>query len=312
MLDAAPIAHIPLRFRRHLVRAVAALFEEFEEAQKGKLSDKSKRGRILKVILYGSFARGTWREDQTTGFVSDFDLLVVVNYESFTRDYEAWEWFNERFDREAMLVNRRRPSPSIVVHSYADVNNQLSRGRPFFADIAREGIVLHDVPGYPLSAIGPFSDEVRREEEWIHYDEWYPDGAYRIEITRIGISHGRLKSAAFDLHQATEYLYHCFLLVQTLYSPKLHSLRDLRKRVENLDYRLVEAWPRTTRLARRRFQLLHDAYVKARYSYRYEITAEDLSWLIERVEVLSRLVAEICAERLGERPESLRSERGEP
>lgn len=264
------------------------------------------------MILYGSFARGTWREDRASGFVSDFDLLVIVNYEHFAREYEAWEWFNERFARESALSTIRRPSPSIVVHSYADVNDQLSRGRPFFADIAREGIVLHETPGYPLSEIGPFSNEVRREEEWIHYDEWYSDGAYRIVSSRNAMLAHRLNVAAFDLHQATEYLYHCFLLVQTLYSPKLHSLRDLRRRAESLDYRLVEAWPRNTRIARRRFQLLHDAYVKARYSYKYEITVEELSWLIERVEVLSRLVAELCAERLGERPESLQSERSEP
>ncbi|GJD33143.1 HEPN domain-containing protein [Methylobacterium aerolatum] len=312
MLDDATIAPIPLRFRRHLVRALKILFEEFEEAQKGKLADKAERGRILKVILYGSFARGTWREDHGSGFVSDFDLLVIVNSERFAREYEAWEWANERFVQEALLRDTPRPTPSFVVHSYADVNDQLSRGRPFFADIAREGLVLYEVPGFPLSEIGPFSDEVRREEEWLHYDEWYPDGAYRIKATRNAMDAERLKAAAFDLHQATEYLYHCFLLVQTLYSPKLHSLRELRKKAENIDYRLVEAWPRTTRLARRRFQLLHDAYVKARYSYKYEITAEELSWLIERVEVLSRLVADICAERLGERPEGRRSVNGEP
>ena len=55
MLDAAPIAHIPLRFRRQLVRAVTVLFEEFEEAQKGKLADKSKAGRILRVRAAGRF-----------------------------------------------------------------------------------------------------------------------------------------------------------------------------------------------------------------------------------------------------------------
>ncbi len=153
MLDAAPIAPLPLRFRRHLVRAVSALFAAFEEAQKGKLSDKAKRGRILKVILSGSFARGTWREDPTTGFVSDLDPLVVVNSKSFTRDYEAWEWFSERFSREALLQSRRRPSPSPIVHSYADVNDQLSRGRPFFADLAREGIVLHEVLGRLVAEI---------------------------------------------------------------------------------------------------------------------------------------------------------------
>ncbi len=30
------------------------LFEEFEDAQKTKLSDKARRGRILKLVLFGS------------------------------------------------------------------------------------------------------------------------------------------------------------------------------------------------------------------------------------------------------------------
>ncbi len=108
----------------------------------------------------------------------------------------------------------------------------------------------------------------------------------------------------FSLHQATESYYHCTLLVLTLYSPQLHALRRLRPMAEGADRRLVEAWPRNTRLSRRRFNLLHDAYVKARYSRHYTITAEELEWLAERIDVLRRIVGDICADYLGPRPES--------
>jgi uncharacterized protein len=40
--------------------------------------------------------------------------------------------------------------------------------------------------------------------------------------------------------------------------------------------RLVDAWPRETRVDRRRFELLKSAYVEARYSASYEIGIEDL------------------------------------
>ena len=46
------------------------------------------------------------------------------------------------------------------------------------------------------------------------------------------------------------------------------------------------------------FEKLKDAYVKARYSKHYRITAEELAWLGGCVEELGRAVQEICAKRI--------------
>ncbi|TKB10559.1 MAG: nucleotidyltransferase, partial [Mesorhizobium sp.] len=40
------------------------------------------------------------------------------------------------------------------------------------------------------------------------------------------------------------------------------------------------------------------AYVDARYSPHYEITGEELAWLVERVKALQETVAVLCAEKL--------------
>jgi hypothetical protein len=58
--------------------------------------------------------------------------------------------------------------------------------------------------------------------------------------------------------------------------------------------RLVEAWPRGTKFERRCFELLRCAYVDARYSPHYKISAEELAWLGERVTVLQGLVKRAC------------------
>lgn len=116
------------------------------------------------------------------------------------------------------------------------------------------------------------------------------------------------KLAAFSLHQATEHLYHCVLLVVTLYSGKAHNLAFLRKKGEAIDTRLAEAWPRETKFERRCFELLREAYVKARYSKHYKISAEELAWLTERVEVLRGLAANVCEERLARLREEARDE----
>ncbi|MCJ2027674.1 nucleotidyltransferase and HEPN domain-containing protein [Methylobacterium sp. J-067] len=303
------LAHLPVRKRRDLMRAMTILFEEFEEFQKGKTSQKKKRGRIVRVVLYGSHARGGWVEDRASGYFSDYDVLVVVNHENLVDEVDLWDPVRDRIIQTEMLKPWPHATTNIIVHSHADVNDQMSRGRPFFTDIVRDGITLYESEGFPLAEPGPLTPEARNEEAWLHYETWF-SSADRSFITgqeqaAKGLQDlGWRKSAAFSLHQATESYYHCALLVLTLYSPQLHALRRLRPMAEGVDRRLVEAWPRNTRLARRRFNLLHDAYVKARYSRHYTISLEELEWLAERVGVLQRIVREVCAEPLGPRPDA--------
>ena len=74
--------------------------------------------------------------------------------------------------------------------------------------------------------------------------------------------------------------------------------KPLQVQTEAIDPRLSEAWPRETKFERRCFELLREAYVKARYSKHYKISSEELAWLTERVEVLRGLVRTVCEERL--------------
>lgn len=73
--------HLPPAKRRELEHVVHVLFEEFSAAQE-KAEGRRTRGRIVKIILYGSHARGGWADEPHTakGYVSDFDLLVIVNW----------------------------------------------------------------------------------------------------------------------------------------------------------------------------------------------------------------------------------------
>lgn len=103
-----------------------------------------------------------------------------------------------------------------------------------------------------------------------------------------------------DLHQTTEYLYHCVLLVVNFYTPHVHNLGFLRTQAERLDRRLVDAWPRQQRAERAAFEKLKDAYVKARYSKHYRISDEQLAWLSAQIEELGRAVHAICTDRIAE------------
>jgi hypothetical protein len=68
--------------------------------------------------------------------------------------------------------------------------------------------------------------------------------------------------------------------------------------VEPLDPRLATVWPTDSKFERRAFELLRAAYVKARYSRHFKISAEELAWLQERVGLLQGLVREICEARI--------------
>jgi hypothetical protein len=67
---------------------------------------------------------------------------------------------------------------------------------------------------------------------------------------------------------------------------------------EHIDRRLAYVWPTDSRRERAMFEKLKDAYVKARYSKHYRITAEELGWLGERIEELASVVAAVCLERI--------------
>ena len=297
-MQVSGLDRLPGRKRRELERVAGILFDEFEDALKTKLSEKGKRGRILKLILFGSYARGDWVEDRKSGYRSDYDVLVVVNYDSFAEQHEAWEKAAERFLQELTVTKHLATPVNFIVHTIMDVNDQLRRGRPFFVDIARDGVVIYEVPGHPLASPVNLAPEEARAEARRYFEHWFPLGGHALKLARDSIADDVPRDAAFLLHQAAERFYHCVLLVLALYSPKSHRLSVLRSHAERIAPQLIAVWPRDTRFAKRCFTRLDRAYVGARYSHAYEITGEELAWLVDRVTALQEAIAPICAERL--------------
>ena len=292
------ISHLPPKNQRELEQIVRAIFEEFEEAHKLAIGDR-KAGRILKVILYGSIARGEGiYEPQTAkGYVSDYDILVIVNKDELAEP-EHWTKLEDRFSRDHVILGRLRHPVSLIVHTLQQVNNNLADGRFFFLDVVKDGVVLYQSDDSELATPKPKRpfDALKLAREY--FDEWFPSAGEFFDGYLFGIEKGRHKWAAFQLHQATERLYHTLLLTCTFYTSHSHNIENLRKQGRRVDARLVYVWPDDTKEARRRFSLLKEAYVKARYSKHYRIGADDLTWLGERVQELGSIVQEVCAEHL--------------
>jgi predicted nucleotidyltransferase/HEPN domain-containing protein len=290
--------HLPAGKQRELAFVVEVLREEFAKAIAGRKAKGVKDGQILKIILFGSYSRGDWVEDPVGRYFSDYDLLVVVSDEKLTDVIEFWEEAEKRLLAELSAGTRLRTPVNFIVHSLEDVNAQLERGRYFFVDIVRDGIALLEVEGYPFVEPQPLAPGTALEEAEGYRDEWFSSATDFFEQAKYAAANKRLRIAAFEIHQTAEHLYNCLLLVLTLYTPKSHNLVRLRGLAEPLDPRLTSIWPNETKFQKRCFELLRAAYVKARYSRHYKITAEELAWLSERVTALQALVKEICQARI--------------
>ncbi|KQN01170.1 nucleotidyltransferase [Sphingomonas sp. Leaf230] len=298
MKPVSALEDLPPAAQRELQAVVRILFEEFEARLRGTTKPSKKAGRILKLVLYGSYARGDWVDDPIGGYRSDYDILVIVNDEQLTDVVDYWAAAEDRLVRDVTITHTLSAPVNFIVHSLTDLNKQLERGRPFFVDIARDGIALYEAEGFGLATPTKLPSDEARAEAQKHFDHWFPLSLHAEKLAEVSIADGVVRDAAFLFHQAAERAYHCVLLVLSLYSPKSHKLMFLRSRCEQVDQRLVAAWPRETKFERRCFELLRQAYVNARYSPHYAITDEELAWLGQRVRALQGLVEQICLERL--------------
>jgi predicted nucleotidyltransferase/HEPN domain-containing protein len=292
--------HLPPAKQRELERVVQILFEEFEEKIALGTQDWKRKGRILKIILYGSYARGNWVDEPHTakGYQSDFDLLIIVNDKRLTDRVEYWANADDRLIRELSITKTLRTPVNFIVHTLQEVNDGLAHGRYFFIDVAKEGIALYQSEETDLPEPKPKTPEQALAMAREYFEEWFPAAAGREKLARYAIAEGLLKHAAFEFHQAVENLYHCVLLVCTFYTPHVHNLAFLRTQAERIDRRLTYVWPTDSRRDRALFEKLKAAYVKARYSKHYRISEDELTWLGERVEELGQVVHLVCSERI--------------
>ncbi|UNU44511.1 HEPN domain-containing protein [Sphingopyxis sp. YF1] len=292
--------HLPPHKQRELERIVQIIFEEFEDVLALATQDWKRKGRISKIILYGSYARGGWVDEPHTakGYQSDYDLLIIVNDDRLTDRVEYWSKLDDRLIRELSVTKTLRTPVNFIVHSAGEVNAGLSQGRYFFMDVARDGIAIYQAADDELPEPQPKTPHAALEMAREYFEEWLPAATGMLSTARFSQREGRLKDAAFLMHQATERLYNCALLVCSFYSPHVHNLTFLRTQAERIDPRLYHAWPREAKADRSRFEKLKEAYIKARYSKHYRISDEELSWLGERVGELAELVEAICSERI--------------
>jgi predicted nucleotidyltransferase len=215
--------HLPANKQRELERVVQIVFEEFEDALALASHEWKKKGRILKVILYGSYARGGWVDEPHTakGYQSDYDLLIIVNDKRLTDRVKYWAKVDDRLMREYGIAGTIKTPVNFIVHTLQEVNDGWPMGAisswtwPAMASRSTRAMTeLHQPkPKTPHAALAMAKE---------YFEEWMPSaaGSKRLPTSwpRMGLTKSGIQSPS-----SCERLYHCVLLVVTSTPPRSQS-----------------------------------------------------------------------------------------
>ncbi len=245
------------------------------------------------LILFGSRARGDWVDDQETGYRSDYDLLVVVENERQVNDLSVWG----ELERKVREIIGDTPL-TMIVHDIKFINKEIRIGQYFWGDVANEGVMLFDRRRFSLAKPKALNAQERLALAERNFENWYDSATEFWRGCRYYASRNLLKHAAFLLHQATERYYHAAILVFTGYKQRTHDIELLGVQAGEQHALMVDLLPKTEPDDKHLFDLLKKAYIDARYSMSYCITAEELAELQKRVLLLADRVRAACLEKI--------------
>lgn len=286
------ISHLPDVKKNELERIVSVI--------------KKNCDNIEKIILFGSYARGNYKEakdlipSSRTGHVSDYDILVVTGKKDVALNSILWG----RISEELQSLNLSA-FPKILTHDIEELNKKLSEGQYFFSDIKKEGIMLFDAGNFELAEEKKLSTEEKRQIAQKHFDYWFDKsqmffGDYNSNLNNFSTTGKErfLTQAAFHLHQVAESCYKGILLVFTNYTPREHFLEILGKKAENCSAEFKDIFSKVAKPDEDRFNLLEYAYIGGRYDPDYYISEEDLKTLEISVQKLLKLTEESCKKKI--------------
>lgn len=251
------------------------------------------------IVLFGSYARGDWIEEYADDgihfqYQSDIDLLVVVETRS-TSEQSRLEREIKKAIKQLSTVNT---PVSLIVHDIEFVNRRLTRAQYFFSDIKNEGVLLYDSEKFTFKTPRELTPKERYLLAKDDFEYWMESAKRFYKVFSFCFSENDYANAAFELHQTTERLYSAILLVFTRYKPNTHNLQELRHLVNAVDPRFIKVFSLATDEEERLFSLLCDAYVDARYKKNYIVTSEELNYLSNEVQALTRLTETLCQEKI--------------
>jgi HEPN domain-containing protein/predicted nucleotidyltransferase len=254
---------------------------------------------VEKIILYGSYARGDYKEEKDlapnrkSGNISDYDILVITSKKHTALDTPFWSRISESCQNLHLSA-----IPRILIIDIEAINIKLAEAQYFYSDIKKEGILLFDNAKFELAEERNLSNLERKRIAQDYYDEWFLGAEEFFAGYEFYFNRASLKKAAFLLHQAAESSYKAVLLVYSNRCPSEHFLEFLGKNAEQYHKLMCNIFSRISKEDEYRFKLLEYAYIGGRYDPNYKITEKDLNILAADVKKLLELSKKVCEEKI--------------
>jgi flagellar biosynthesis/type III secretory pathway protein FliH/HEPN domain-containing protein/predicted nucleotidyltransferase len=269
--------HLPVEKREQVEAALALILS---------------RAQMEMLVLFGSHTRSDWAEDLESGYLSDMDFLVVVEWPEEVKG-EKWTLLQQE-------LAERFPATrvSLLVEDVRRVNHEIRAGQFFYGDIVNDGVLLLGSRRYELAKPKARDAQQRYESTLKYFDYWFRTASEFWHGSVYYAGRKQNATAAFSLHQAAERYLHGALLVYQGYKPKSHDLKALSEHTAPFHSALAGALPRTEPADQHHFDLLRRAYIEARYSASYTVTTEELAAMREMVLDLAARMRTACAAQL--------------
>ena len=276
-------SHLPEYAKNDLQQIVALILERVPHCEM--------------IILYGSYARGTFVEyDERdefgilTSFMSDYDLLVVTSNMDVQEVGHLLNTVDDKY--------YKRPDYQVPIQFINDdiekLNSDLSERRYFYTEIKKQGIMLYDSGNYKLERARKLNFEEIWKQAQEYFDEKFETANDFLRSAMYDRKDEKYKMCSFHLHQTCENYFYALRLVHTLKNSKQHNLSKLLGSTRKYSPELCKIFPRKTKEEKRLFELLRLAYVEARYNKKFVVTKEDVDTLFPKIEKLRDITEQIC------------------
>ena len=232
------LKHLPQNKQDELQKIVAAIQKSCKDVEK--------------IILFGSYARGDYKEakdlkeGRRTGHISDYDVLVITEKKKSTDKFASWN----RTEKLKLTAPVR-----VIAHDIESLNINLAESQYFFTDIKKEGIALFDSKKYKLANKRKLKPKEKQRIAQDHFSSWFKSAKTFFSQYENAVKMSDYKNAAFQLHQSVESSYKTILLVFTNYNPNEHFLWLLGQRTGKYHPDLKTLFPKKNQKDKDRFKL---------------------------------------------------------
>src|SRR3989338_7276196 len=156
----------------HMKTSISHLPKNKQSELKKIVSTICDLAKVEMIILFGSYARGAYREAQDVipnkpGFrrISDYDILVITE----KKNQSLWH----KISSKCQKLKLSAPVKKVEAHDIEMLNIKLAEGQYFFSDIKKEGIMLYDSKRFTLAKKRKLKPQEKRRIAKDYFARWF-------------------------------------------------------------------------------------------------------------------------------------------